>query len=174
MSTLPPVPIAALPGADSALVQPLMEDFARRQASAGRRVAGVVQARLPDGGKGAIVLRNIATGALYPISQDLGKGSVACNLDTDGLASACAAVEEAARQGAELIVVSKFSKQEAGRGGLADAFRIAMAARIPIVTAVSPHYLDEWAAFAGPLAEFVTPDMAALERWWRNACPRHD
>ncbi len=80
MPTLPPRPHRRPARADSALVQPLMEEFAKRQAAAGRRVAGVVQARIPDAdrsaGQGAIVLKNIATGALYPISQDLGKGSV--------------------------------------------------------------------------------------------------
>ncbi len=56
------------------------------------------------------------------------------------------------------IVISKFSKQEAERGGLADAFRAAMASRVPVMCAVSPDFLDEWRAFAGPLAEDVAPD----------------
>lgn len=163
-------PIAALPAQDSENVQSLMRLFADDLSAAGLRVAGVTQTRLADAdGKSRIMLRDLATGAHYPISQDLGPGSVACNLDTGELAMACAAVERAARAGADLIVISKFAKQEAARGGLCDAFRAAMSARIPVVAAVSPHFREEWRVFAGPLAEDVAPSRDALAQWWARA-----
>jgi hypothetical protein len=162
--------IAALPGEPSADIQSLMARFARRLADAGMRVAGVTQTRSVDPvtGRSRIALRDLGTGALAAISQDLGPGSVACNLDSGELAQACAAIEQAAAAGLDLAVISKFSKQEAARGGFADAFRAAIAARVPVVTAVSPHYLDEWREFAGPLAEFLEPSAEALEDWWRR------
>jgi hypothetical protein len=162
--------IAALPGEPSAEIQSLMATFACRLAVSGARVAGVTQTRAPDAatGRARIALRDVRSGALYAISQDLGPGSVACNLDSGELAQACAAIERAAVEGLDLAIVSKFSKQEAARGGFADAFRAAIAARVPVVTAVSPHYLEEWRAFAGPLAEFLEPREEALEDWWRR------
>jgi hypothetical protein len=163
-----PTPIAALPADNSAEVQALMRRFAEYLVGEGMRVGGVTQTRDDGAGRGRIVLRDVQSGAHYPISQDLGPGSVACNLDTSELALACAAVERAARAGAGLIVISKFAKQEAGRGGLCDAFRAAMSARIPVVTAVSPYFRDEWRVFAGPLAEDVAPDLDALIDWWRR------
>lgn len=165
--------IAALPGESSAVVQPLLADFGRRIADAGARVAGVTQARALDEatGRSRIVLRDVGDGTLYAISQDLGPGSVACNLDTSELAQACASIERAVSSGVDLVIISKFSKQEAARGGLADAFRAAMAAKVPVVTAVSPHYLTEWRDFAGPLAEFTEPDLEALLAWWARAAP---
>jgi hypothetical protein len=164
-------PIAALQGDPSEIVQALLESFGYELAARGVRVAGVTQTRIPDEttGRKKIALRDVATGALYPISQDLGPGSVACNLDTGELARACAAIEQAARRGVDLVIISKFSKQEAARGGLADAFRAAMIAKTPVVTAVSPHFLSEWREFAGPLAEFVEPDIGALSAWWEGA-----
>jgi hypothetical protein len=156
--------IAALPAEDSARVQALMQAFAEELMQGGVRVGGVTQMRVAD--RSGIMLRDIASGAFYPISQDLGPGSVACNLDTSELALACAAIERAAGAGAQLIVISKFSKQEAGRGGLCDAFRAAMAARVPVIAAVSPHYREEWRAFAGRLAEDVAPERQALAEWW--------
>lgn len=162
--------IAALPGEPSMAVQALLADFARGLIDAGARVAGVTQTRAPDEatGRDRIVLRDVRDGALYAISQDLGPGSVACNLDTSELAQACASIERAVANGADLVVISKFSKQEAARGGLSDAFRAAMLAKVPVVTAVSPHYVAEWRAFAGPLAEFLEPDSAALAAWWER------
>jgi hypothetical protein len=160
--------IAALRYDDSAAVQALMEDFARELQGRGVSVAGVVQTRVEDEatGRRRIALRDLESGALYPISQDLGPGSSACNLDSGELALACGAVERAAQRGAGLIVISKFSKQEAERGGLCDAFRAAMATKTPIIAGVSPHFLEEWAAFAGHVAEFVAPERDALEQWW--------
>lgn len=163
-----PTPIAALPAEDSVRAQELMRRFAHHLVGSGVSVGGVTQARDDDAGRGRIVLRDVQSGTDYPISQDLGPGSVACNLDSSELALACAAVERAARAGAGLIVISKFAKQEAGRGGLCDAFRAAMSARIPVVTAVSPYFRDEWRVFAGPLAEDVASDLDALLDWWRR------
>jgi hypothetical protein len=163
-------PIAALPGEDSETVQALLENFAREIVLGGARVVGVTQARIPDEttGRKKIVLRDLTTGVLYSISQDLGPGSVACNLDTGELAQACGAIEQGIARGVDLVVISKFSKQEAARGGLSDAFRAAMVAKIPVATAVSPHYLEEWREFAGPLAEFVAPQRDALLAWWER------
>jgi hypothetical protein len=162
--------IAALPAERRETVQTLMRDFALGLAAGGARVAGVTQMRGADtAGRPRVFLKDVATGAEYLISQDLGPGSVACNLDAGELAMACAAVESAARAGADLIVVSKFSKQEAERGGLCDAFRAAMRARIPVIAAVSPHFREEWRAFAGPLAVDVEPTADALAEWWARA-----
>lgn len=160
-------PIAALPAEDSASVQALMRTFAEMVAARGAGVGGVTQARNNDArGRSRIVLRDLLTGADYPISQDLGPGSVACNLDNSELALACAAVEKAARGGVDIVFISKFAKQEAARAGLCDAFRAAISARIPVVTAVSPYFRDEWRAFAGELATDVPPNLEALEAWW--------
>ena len=167
-----PTPIAALPAQNSAHVQELMRRFAQRLVDEGVKVGGVTQARDDRTGRDRIVLRDVQTGADYPISQDLGPGSVACNLDSSELALACAAVERLARDGVGLIVISKFAKQEAGRGGLCDGFRAAMSARIPVVAAVSPYFRDEWRAFAGPLAEDIAPELDALLEWWRRVGAR--
>lgn len=167
-------PIAALPGEDSETVQPLLESFAHELTAGGMRIAGVIQTRVAHEamGRKKIALRDLTNGTLYTISQDLGPGSVACNLDTGELAQACAAIEQAITRGVDLVVISKFSKQEAARGGLSDAFRAAMVAKVPVATAVSPHYLDEWREFSGPLAEFVAPERDALFEWWERAKTR--
>jgi hypothetical protein len=168
--SLPAVPIAALPAQEKDKVQSLMRFFALELARSGVKVAGVTQMRGDDSsGRSRVFLRDLGSEAEYVISQDLGPGSVACNLDTGELAMACAAVEQAARDGAQLIVVSKFAKQEAERGGLCDAFRAAMTARIPVIAAVSPHFREEWRLFAGPLAEDVEPSSEGLADWWARA-----
>ncbi len=163
--------IAALRARSSEATQELMASFALGLRRRGFSVAGVTQVRVLDEatGRRRIALRDLRDDRLYAIAQDLGPGSVACNLDSSELALACDAIERAARGGVDLIVLSKFAKQEASRGGLCDAFRRAMEAKTPVVAAIHPDFLAEWAAFAGPVAEFVEFDQHALEDWWRRA-----
>jgi len=105
---------------------------------------------------------------VFSISQDLGPGSKACNLDSSGLAAACAAVERAIADGADLVVLNKFGKQEVAHSGLCDAFRAASLAGLPVVTAVSPSLGEDWAIFAGPFSVFLPAGIEALEAWWRE------
>lgn len=163
-----PRPVAALQGASSAVIQGLLAGFAARMKAQGYRVAGVVEiaSECDASACGKLALRDLTTWAVIPISQDLGPGSTACNLDPRGLADACAAVERAIEQGADLVVLSKFGKQEAARGGLNDAFRAAFAAGVPIATAVSPAWEQDWLAFTGDYSEFVDAGTASLDAWW--------
>jgi hypothetical protein len=163
-----PKPIIALQGASSSTIQSLLAGFAARMQAQRLRVVGVVEVESECGavGCGKLALRDLSTGRAISISQDLGSGSTACNLDPRGLAEACASVERAIDWGADLVVLSKFGKQEAARGGLGDAFRAAFASNIPIATAVSPAVAADWLGFVGDYCEFATAESGALEAWW--------
>jgi hypothetical protein len=158
--------IIALQGAESAAIQRLLAEFAARRKQEGIRIAGAVEVARDGGACGSLALTNLSNGAIIRISQDLGPGSTSCNIDPAGLAEACVAVEREIAQGADLVVLSKFGKQEAARGGLGDAFGAAIAAGLPVVTAVSPAMAEPWQAFAGGLSAFIQAEAALLEAWW--------
>ena len=160
--------IAALHGAPSSMIQGLLSSFGERLRDQGFRVAGIIEVSQCDssGGCKNFSVRDILTGFELPISQQLGSGSEACNLDPGGLASACALMEDAIHEGVDVVVLSKFGKLEAARSGLCDAFRAAMLADIPVITAVSPIMSKEWDCFAGELSEFVDARDDALAAWW--------
>lgn len=161
--------IAALQGASSATIQGVLTDFAARLAGEGRKVAGVVEIAAADGAAcGQLALRDLATGSVFSISQDLGSGSSACNMDPSGIAEACAAVERSIAAGADLVIISKFGKLEAERGGMRDAFAAAVAAGLPILTAVSPAVAQAWGVFAGPLSRFLPVDSTLVHAWWSD------
>jgi hypothetical protein len=111
-------------------------------------------------------VQDLASGETYPITQRLGAGSEACNLDPGGLALACSIVEDAIERGVDVVVLSEFGKLEAARSGLCDAFRAAILADIPVITAVSPPVAEDWDRFAGELSEFVEAQVDALTEWW--------
>ena len=166
--------IAALRGAPSTTMQTLLDEFAQRRASAGLRVAGVVEDSdcAHDGACKRFRVRDLLSGETISISQDLGRGSTACNLDPAALVRACGRIENAISEGADLVVLSKFGKLEAARSGLADAFRAAIEVDIPVLTVVSPAAAEEWENFAAPLFQFVDASCEALEIWWARQVPQ--
>jgi hypothetical protein len=162
--------IAAVQGAPSPLIQATLLAFARHSREQGLRVAGVVEIS-PCEDKGhckSLSVRDLTSGANFPITQRLGAGSEACNLDPGGLALACGAIEDAIQKGVDVVVLSKFGKLEAARSGLCDAFRAAMMADIPVITAVPPPLAEDWDRFAGDLSEFVDAHMFSLTAWWET------
>jgi|GEM_PF-603840 len=163
-------PIAVLRAAAGINLQAFMARMARRWQQNGLIVAGVVEETGNDAEGavcGGLSLRNLVTNQSYAISQDLGPGSTACNLDPAGISEACHAVETALHQGCDVVFLSKFAKQEAAGSGLVDAFRQAMLAEVPVVTCVSSMVTEEWRQFADGLAIELPPDAGALEIWWR-------
>jgi hypothetical protein len=163
-----PIPrIAAVKSVSSPETQALLGRVAGAWKAAGLRVAGAVQETAPiaPGGLPTKVLRDLTTGALHPVLQDLGPASTACCVDPGGLAAACAGIEKAVRQGCDVVIISKFGKLEAERGGLLDAFGAAIEMDAPVVTSVSPRVMEPWAHFAGSLAAFIAPELGAIESW---------
>ncbi|MCW2274462.1 DUF2478 domain-containing protein [Rhodoblastus acidophilus] len=159
--------IAAICGAHSAEKRLLLHDFIKRRRREGLRLAGVIEARDPGAGAcGALSLIDLATGARISISQKLGPGSTACNLDPGGVADACAAAQRAIAAGADLVALSKFGKLEADGGGLRDAFASAGESGLPVITTLHPSLREDFFRFAGDLAEAIAPEPQALDAWW--------
>jgi len=156
--------IVALQGATSLVIQGLLRDFATQLAASGLRVVGVVETAA-DSANPCKSLRSLDDGRMFSISQDLGPGSQACSLHPEGLALACAAVQDSIARGADVVILSKFGKQEAIGRGLSDAFGAAIAAGLPILTAVSPAMIADWRNFAGDYAECVQAEVAQQLSW---------
>lgn len=167
---LPIKRIAAIHSASSPQMQHTLFAFAQHLRNQGFRVAGVVETSPCDGESRCknMSVQDLTSGRTYPITQKLGAGSEACNLDPGGLALACGLVEDAIQSGVDVVVLSKFGKLEAARSGLCDAFRAAMVADIPVITAVSPPLSQEWDRFAGDLSKFVEAHVDALSAWWET------
>jgi len=169
--------ILAVQGADREVIQSLLVAAARRLKAEGAHVLGVVEDMVPGVAHHDVMLLDLVSGATNRLHQDLGPGSAGCSLDPEGLAAACAGVENAIAErlargggGADTVVIlSKFGRQEAEGRGLTAAFYAAVAAEFHILTSVSPSVAAEWAGFAGDLARVVPVEMAEVEAWWHGA-----
>ncbi|MFG1391301.1 DUF2478 domain-containing protein [Xanthobacter agilis] len=169
--------ILAVQGADREVIQSLLVEAARRLKAEGAHVLGVVEDMVPGVAHQDVMLLDLVTGVTNRLHQDLGPGSAGCSLDPEGLAAACAGVENAITErlaggGAgrdTVVILSKFGRQEAEGRGLTSAFYAAVAAEFSILTSVSPSVAADWTHFAGDMAQVVPAEMAEVEAWWHGA-----
>ena len=165
------LPIAAIvhdheDGADA-----LMRAFAGRQSRAGLDVRGLVtEPGGEEAGRSRRRLRDVRTGESFEIFQDLGAGSRACCLDVFRLAAASAALRVAGNDRPDLVVVSRYGRQEAGGGGFAAEFLALMAESIPVLTIVAGEFLEDWRHFTGGLGVELPVDADLLNEWGARVC----
>ena len=152
-------------------VDQLLAAFAGQLRAQGRRIGGIVQRNLHDDqvpGKLMEVV-DLLTNRAIPICQNLGPGSTACRLNQAGLADAAQAVTRAIDDGVELVIINKFGKTEVEGGGLRSEIASAVAAGLPVLTAVPRRFQDAWRAFTGGYGTTLACDGAIINDWWKQA-----
>ena len=167
----------APPGASDAL----LADLAARLATGGLRVAGAVQINSSTAARDALRAGRAPApddvcdmdlavlgddGPLIRISQSLGPGSSGCRLDTGALQLAAGRVAARLDQGADLVILTKFGKQEAFGRGFRDVIGQALGAGLPVLLHVGPDQRAAFDDFAAGMAEELTPE--AIEDWCRS------
>ncbi|MTV18282.1 MULTISPECIES: DUF2478 domain-containing protein [Bradyrhizobium] len=151
------------------LLAGFVQDLARHDV----RVGGIVQRNFRNANGTHVMLAvDVATGREISISQLLGSGAASCQLDTNGLAEAAVVISRALRDQVDLLVISKFAKQEAIGRGLRAEFVDAITRGVPLLTAVPRRCLADWSAFTGDVGMLLPCDRQAVEEWWRDVATR--
>jgi molybdate transport system ATP-binding protein len=155
-------------------VDALLAGFASALIRNGERVGGIVQRNLKDeaGRSNGMLVVDLMNGREISICQPLGRGATACKLDPAGLAEASLAVSRAIADDADLIIVNKFSKQEASGHGLRSELADAIMAGGPVLTAVPEKCLDAWTQFTGGRGTTLLCAPHVIEDWWREVSLR--
>ncbi len=162
--------IAAIVYSPGQLVEELLSDVAHVLQGQGVRVGGLVQHSFRDhsDSRCRIELENLDTGAMYPLTQNLGMASQSCALDIRALADASAVLRQAVIDQDQLVIVNKFGGQEAAGSGLrAEMAEIAMAG-LPLLTSVAERFLPQWHAFVGDEMLLLPVSKDRVLAWWRN------
>ena len=159
------------PGDD---VDTLLAEFAMDLLENGERVGGVVQRNQkdPHGKLATMRVIDLLTGREIGISQALGAGSHACKLDAAGLAEASQAVTNAIAGAVNLVIVNKFSQQEASGGGLRNELGNAILAGLPVLTAVSEKCIGAWKEFTGDRGTTLLCARHVVDSWWNEVSYR--
>lgn len=166
-------PIAAILYKPTDHIEPVLLAAARTIAATGARLGGVLQHDIPTvvDDPCAMELEDLANGARFALSQELGSGSEACRLDPAALAHAAMSIRNALQAGADLVVANKFGAQEAAGAGLRAEMALAVTSGVPLLTAVGERFLAEWQDFTGGETTLLPPKVDAILAWWRAIHP---
>ncbi|WP_114966938.1 DUF2478 domain-containing protein [Alkalilacustris brevis] len=136
-------------------------------------LAGTVQSNpeRADRDKCDMDLHVLPDGPVLRISQDLGRAARGCRLDLSALTTAVAETERHLPQ-AQLLVVNKFGKQEAGGRGFAPLIGEAMSRGIPVLVGVNPLNRSAFDTFTGGMAQPLPADPGLIADWAIQACRR--
>jgi molybdate transport system ATP-binding protein len=155
-------------------IDTLLADFAQDLLRTGENVGGIVQRNSKDANSRKIGMQmiDLSTGRQISICQSLGSGAIACKLDASGLAEAAVVVARAINESVSLIIINKFSKQEASGRGLRDEFAEVIAAGIPMLTAVPEKCYEAWKAFTADRGTTLLCERQVIEGWWSDLSSR--
>ena len=174
--TLDPNRFAAIVYDDGAEVDGLMTTVRARSCfDEGVDARGIVQ--LPpeaDGcGPAALMkLRDVATGEIIPLCQNLGSGAGSCSLDTSALAGAASRLRDAATERPDILFFSKFGKQEAAGRGMRAELAFAISEGRTVLTAVKRALLPAWDGFTGGRGTLLDHRHWVVRDWWREVSRR--
>jgi molybdate transport system ATP-binding protein len=172
--SLHPLNLAAIVYRPADDVDSMLVRFANDLTCRGHRLGGIVQ-RNTKGERGQrerMEVVDLMTGRAVRICQPLGTGATACRLNPAGLAEAATAVTRAVLADVELVIVNKFSKQEAAGRGLRAEIAGAVTAGLPLLTAVSDNCYDAWMSFTGGFGTTLLCDRRIIEEWWEEMSVR--
>jgi Protein of unknown function (DUF2478) len=151
----------------------VLRDFASDMSTRGYRAVGLVQLghHCIDAPKLSAML--LHTGEELPLFQELGPCATGCRLDVGRLLDAGAQVASAIDEGADLVIVNRFGRQEREGKGLSYLIERALSADIPVVIAVPNHRFADWIRFAEGMSVKLPCNREALEAWWHAVSTRN-
>lgn len=150
----------------------ILHEFASGLNAGGYRVAGIVQLgrhRL-DASLSATL---VSTGEQFPLFQDHGAHSAGCRLDIRQLIRAGQRIATILDEGADILIVNRFGRQERDGKGLAYLIKRALSVDIPVVIAVPNHRFPEWIKFAGGMTVKLQCHRESLDAWWHLISAHH-
>jgi molybdate transport system ATP-binding protein len=173
-ANLYPLNLAAIVYRPADDVDDMLARFADDLVRRGHRLGGIVQRNVKNehGQRERMEVIDLMTGREVRICQYLGKQAAACKLNPAGLAEAATLVTRAVAACVELVVVNKFSKQEAAGRGLRAEIADAVTAGLPLLTAVSDTCYGAWMGFTGGFGTTLLCDRRVVEDWWEEMSMR--
>lgn len=159
--------LAAVVYDDGCSVDAVLRRFARDRADEGHRVRGVIQVRIV-GAKRRMALEDVSTGEVIPICGDEASNRSECSFDPHRLLEGRGRVRVAADERADLIIVSRFGREEVAGAGFRPEIAHAVACGCAVLTAVHRRFVDAWLGFTDGVGALIDAGHS-LEQWWREA-----
>jgi hypothetical protein len=145
----------------------ILREFADDLNRGGYRAVGLVQLghHCSDANLSAMLVH---TGETLQLFQNLGGCSTGCRLDVGQLLDAGQRIAREIEEGADVLIVNRFGRQEREGRGLSYLVERALSADIPVVIAVPGHRFADWIKFADGMSVKLRCDRGALQGWWQT------
>jgi molybdate transport system ATP-binding protein len=163
--------MAAVVYDDGVAIDLLLAVFAADLVAAGAQLGGVLHVpRLGPGcGPQALMqLRDLETGDIITLCQAEGMSGNGCTLDPAGIGHAARRIRAASEGDVDLVLLSRFGRQEAAGQGYSDALSLAVQKRRPVLTAVRRGLADNWLAACGGIGTVLEARLWVMKGWWRE------
>lgn len=109
-------------------------------------------------------LRVLPDGPVVRINQDLGPEATGCRLDAGALEEAVAEVAQRLA-GAEVLIINKFGKHEAGGRGFRHLMADALARGLPVIVGVSLPNMPAFLTYADGMARQLPSEPDHILNW---------
>jgi molybdate transport system ATP-binding protein len=116
-------------------------------------------------GKREMLLDILPDGETIRLNDPRGPGVQGCILDSDALMRAATAFRDAAEARPDLLLASRFGKEEVAGHGLRAELAEVLIAGIPLLIPVRINLLPDWIAFLGAPGEVLAPTPEAILGW---------
>jgi hypothetical protein len=145
--------------------------FAAALVARGYRAVGLVQLghHRRDNGLSALMIH---TGEELQLLRDTAACPAGSRLDTGRLHDVGRRIESAIAEGADVMIVNRFGRQELEGKGLWRLIELAASADIPAIIAVPAHRFADWIKFVQGMSVKLRCDRDALDDWWHSVAVR--
>lgn len=161
--------LAAIPydAGEGEAVDALLREIAATLRGEGHRLAGAVQwnEAKPGQTRCDMVLENLATGERFDVSAEQTGDDKACRLNSYALEHVAGIVANSIDDGIELVILNRFGKQEAAKGGFRSTIEAAIARELPVITSLNSAHRNLWEHFSGGEGAFLEATPEAVRSW---------
>jgi len=152
-------------------VDRILESLAHGLSAEGLQLAGAVQhtARVPSSPRCDMVLEDLGTGGIHPISVDPGVDVQGCRMEPGKIEALAMLAGDAIDRGTDLFLLNRFGKNEIAGRGYRDVISEAVSRGLPVLVGVSAANIAKWDAFASTGYDRLNIDETAAHAWCRKA-----
>ncbi len=161
---LPKIHLAAISSPHAHNVDAILNQVLQSLLEEGWKIDGVLQRQVSEAGCG-LQLERIRDGGLHRVTQNLGSGSVSCNVDTNAMDTVSMQLLTDLDNDLDLLVLNRFGKRESTGGGFCHVIEKAIELKVPVLTIVKDAWLASWHTYGEELVTVLPAQSEDIATW---------
>lgn len=166
-------PLAAISAKEGDDFDSLIDTVIQHLKSNDHRIVGLQQRIVGEGTTGCSVrLQSINTGEYHRITQNLGAGSISCNIDVEAMDQVALSLIAELNEDVELLFINRFGKRESQGGGFCCVIERAIELNIPVLTVVRESWQDSWLDYGEEWVTLLPAEREPILSWCKQVLQR--